>query len=178
MLPDSLVDIGSIELHGHNSLWRYIGPTDLSLEQMKSEFSNSVNWEGSNLQDDSNSTGPDNEETEDDGTGTEENGRPDGGSTNGDESTEQNGDHVGNSTGELPPNACAGLQPADIVPWGLNSVDDDEIALMALVPISSTVGSLFFTDNAWNGTTLLDIEGHVEVRLCETAARSTQTCTT
>lgn len=47
-LPEELMGVGSIELPGYGN-WRYVGPSGLSVDRMKSSFSNSSHWEGSDL---------------------------------------------------------------------------------------------------------------------------------
>lgn len=54
---------------------------------------------------------------------------------------------------------CARVQPGDLQIWALNAVDPDEIAFFTVATIPASVGTLYLTDNAWNGTHLADTEG-------------------
>jgi len=57
--------------------------------------------------------------------------------------------------------SCTGVKPGDAAFWVVNP--PDEAAMLALVNIPGTVGSLFLTDRAWNGTDLVGLEGVMEV---------------
>ena len=62
------------------------------------------------------------------------------------------------------PNDCSSIRPGDISIYVFNSENPDQIALFPVDNIPVTVGSLYITDNAWDGTKLLDVEGTIEVR--------------
>lgn len=47
-LPETLTGVGNLELPGYGN-WRYVGPSGLTVERMKAAFSNTSNWQGSDL---------------------------------------------------------------------------------------------------------------------------------
>jgi M6 family metalloprotease-like protein len=59
---------------------------------------------------------------------------------------------------------CARVQKGDLQVWALNAVEPDEIAFFTVATIPASVGTLYLTDNAWNGTHLVDTEGTRTVR--------------
>lgn len=63
------------------------------------------------------------------------------------------------------PNDCSALQAGDVAILIFNSDPVDQIALFPLVDISPSVGSLFITNRAWNGTDFCNNneEGTIEV---------------
>jgi hypothetical protein len=72
--------------------------------------------------------------------------------------------------GEVAPPAhgtadCARVQTGDLQIWALNAVEPDEIAFFTVATIPASVGTLYLTDNAWNGTHLVDAEGTRTVRV-------------
>ena len=46
-----------------------------------------------------------------------------------------------------------------------NSIEPDQIVFVPLVDLPESLGSLYMTDSAWNGTQFLDNEGTYEVRV-------------
>lgn len=57
------------------------------------------------------------------------------------------------------PNECSGLRVGDVMVFGFNSVDPDQILFFPLFNIPSGVGSLFITNRPWNGEEILDGPG-------------------
>lgn len=152
LLPERLIDRGSIQLPGYSN-WRYVGLDGLTAEQLKTEISNLSKWEGSGMPEDTDETTSDETERDDNG-----------GSDIAEEDSNSTDVISGNTTGELARIFCSDMKPADIVPLTLNSQELGEVVLMALVHVSSSVGSIYLTSSPWNGTSLVDIEGYVEVR--------------
>lgn len=65
------------------------------------------------------------------------------------------------------PNTCLeDLEAGDIPVFLVNSEDPDQIVFFPLIDIPESVGSLFITDNAWNGERFLTNEGTFEVSNC------------
>lgn len=65
------------------------------------------------------------------------------------------------------PNACSLLQPGDLPIFMFNSQNPDLVLFFPLAIIGASVGSLFLTDRAWNGTAFVGEEGIVEVSVSE-----------
>jgi endonuclease I len=63
------------------------------------------------------------------------------------------------------PNDCSALQAGDVPVFVLNSDAPDQVVLFPLAEIPPSVGSIYITDNAWNGTHFIETEGVVEVRI-------------
>jgi endonuclease I len=63
------------------------------------------------------------------------------------------------------PNDCSTLKAGDLPVFVLNSDAPDQVVLFPLAEIPASVGSIYITDNAWNGTHLMETEGTVEVSI-------------
>jgi endonuclease I len=63
------------------------------------------------------------------------------------------------------PNACSSIKPGDAMVFLMNSDEPDQVIFFPLSEIPETVGSLYLTDNAWDGERLTTTEGTIEVRL-------------
>jgi endonuclease I len=63
------------------------------------------------------------------------------------------------------PNACSSMKPGDAMVFLMNSDEPDQVIFFPLAEIPETVGSLYLTDNAWDGEKLTTTEGTIEVRL-------------
>jgi endonuclease I len=63
------------------------------------------------------------------------------------------------------PNECTSIEPGDISIIIFNSDPTDQIVFFPVQPVRESVGSLFVTDRAWNGTAFAnsDEEGTIEV---------------
>jgi endonuclease I len=63
------------------------------------------------------------------------------------------------------PNACTDLVPGDVSILIFNSDPVDQIVLFPVVDLPASIGSLYVTDKAWNGTDFCTNEGVIEVRI-------------
>jgi len=63
------------------------------------------------------------------------------------------------------PNACSELLPGDVQVLIWNSNDDDQIVLFPVSQILEEVGSIFVTDQAWDGEQFVGNEGTLEVSI-------------
>jgi hypothetical protein len=63
------------------------------------------------------------------------------------------------------PNACSMLEPGDLPIFLMNSDAPDTLVFFALTDLSEDVGTIFVTDNAWDGTELVNTEGTMQVRI-------------
>lgn len=61
------------------------------------------------------------------------------------------------------PNECTSIQPGDIQIILLNSEDPDQIVWYCLTVIPTGVDYIYATDDAWNGTDFVDLEGTIKV---------------
>jgi hypothetical protein len=61
------------------------------------------------------------------------------------------------------PNECSSLSPGDISALIINSVPVDQIVFFPVSDISESIGSIFVTDQAWNGTDFVTDEGTIQV---------------
>ena len=61
--------------------------------------------------------------------------------------------------------ACNDLESGDLPIFLFNSIEPDQIVFVPLVDLPESLGSLYMTDSAWNGTQFLDNEGTYEVRV-------------
>jgi hypothetical protein len=57
------------------------------------------------------------------------------------------------------PNACSGITPGDVVVFGFNSVDPDQILFYPLFAVEAEVDYLYVTNQPWDGTKILDTAG-------------------
>lgn len=72
------------------------------------------------------------------------------------------------------PNECSSLEAGDIPLFLYNSDNPDQVVFFPLKDIPASVGSLFVTDNAWNGDEFLSDEGILEV--CFMLAEEPRAC--
>jgi hypothetical protein len=63
-----------------------------------------------------------------------------------------------------PPNACSSLKGGDAMVFLVNSDEPDQVVFFPLTDIPDTVGSLYLTDNSWDGEKLASNEGAIRVR--------------
>jgi endonuclease I len=63
------------------------------------------------------------------------------------------------------PNACSSIKPGDAMVFSMKSDEPDQVIFFPLAGIPEIVGSLYLTDNAWDGEKLTTAEGTIEVRL-------------
>lgn len=56
------------------------------------------------------------------------------------------------------------LEPGDLPIFLMNSDAPDTLVFFALTDISADVESIFVTDNAWDGTELVNTEGTMQVQ--------------
>jgi endonuclease I len=68
------------------------------------------------------------------------------------------------------PNECSALAPGDVQALIFNSDPLDQIVFFPVSDIPESVGSIFVTDRAWNGTDFVTDEGTIEVSLLLTNA--------
>jgi endonuclease I len=61
------------------------------------------------------------------------------------------------------PNECSALSPGDVQALIFNSDPVDQIVFFPVSDIRESVGSIFVTDRAWNGTDFVTDEGTIEV---------------
>jgi endonuclease I len=61
------------------------------------------------------------------------------------------------------PNECSALSPGDISALIFNSDPLDQIVFFPVSDIPESIGSIFVTDRAWNGTDFVTDEGTIEV---------------
>jgi endonuclease I len=64
------------------------------------------------------------------------------------------------------PNECSSLSAGDISALIINSDPVDQIVFFPVSDLSESIGSIFVTDRAWNGTDFVTDEGTIEVRKC------------
>jgi endonuclease I len=61
------------------------------------------------------------------------------------------------------PNECSALSPGDISALIFNSDPIDQIVFFPVSDIAESIGSIYVTDRAWNGTDFVTDEGTIEV---------------
>lgn len=62
------------------------------------------------------------------------------------------------------PNECSALSPGDVHVLIFNSDPVDQMVFFPVSDVAESVGSIFVTDQAWNGTDFVTDEGTLEVR--------------
>jgi endonuclease I len=72
------------------------------------------------------------------------------------------------------PNACTDLDPGDVSILIFNSDPVDQVVLFPVVDLPASIGSLYVTDKAWNGTDFCTNEGVIEVRSTILVCRGTR----
>jgi len=70
------------------------------------------------------------------------------------------------------PNECTSIQPGDIQIILLNSQDPDQIVWYCLNVIPAGVDYIYATDDAWNGTDFVDLEGTIKIKVPEVTTDS------
>jgi endonuclease I len=61
------------------------------------------------------------------------------------------------------PNDCSAVIPGGISVFVFNSMDPDQMVFFPVDNIPASIGSIYITDNAWDGEKLLQNEGTIEV---------------
>lgn len=70
------------------------------------------------------------------------------------------------------PNACSALEPGDIQMLIWNSDPVDQMVFFPVSDVPESVGSLFVTDQSWNGTHFVGEEGTLEYQVPEGGVRA------